>query len=47
MTIDWLFIGYALGFVTAAWICPAAGKALKKWRSKRRGRHGNREMCSW
>ena len=38
MTIDWLFIGYVLGFVTAAWICPAADKALKKWQSKRRCR---------
>ena len=38
MTIDWLFIGYVSGFVTAAWICPAADKALKKWRSKQRCR---------
>lgn len=30
MTIDWLFIGFALGFVTAAWICPAVGKAYRK-----------------
>ena len=34
MTIDWLFIGYVLGFVTAAWICPAADKAFKKWRRR-------------
>lgn len=32
MTIDYLFIGYVIGFVTAAWICPAAKKAVKKWR---------------
>lgn len=32
MTTDWLFIGYVLGFVTAAWICPAVKKIIKKWR---------------
>ena len=31
MTIDWLFIGYLLGFVTAAWVCPAIGKMIKQW----------------
>jgi len=35
MTIDWLFIGFVVGFVTAAWICPEAGKAFKKWRKKK------------
>lgn len=34
MTADWLFIGFVLGFVTAAWICPAADKAFKKWRRR-------------
>lgn len=37
MTIDWLFIGYVLGFVTAAWICPAADKAFKNWRKQWNG----------
>jgi hypothetical protein len=36
MTIDWLYIGYVLGVVTAAWICPAADSAFKAWR--RRGK---------
>jgi len=35
MTIDWLFIGFLLGFVTAAWICPVADKAFKKWRNRK------------
>lgn len=40
MTIDWLFIGFALGFVSAAWICPAVNKAIKKIREKMK-EHGN------
>lgn len=34
MGIDLLFIGYVIGFVTAAWICPAADKAVKKVRKR-------------
>lgn len=34
MTIDWLWIGYVLGFVMADWILPAIGE----WLDKRRGR---------
>lgn len=30
MTIDWLFIGYVLGFVMAGWVLPAIGKRLKR-----------------
>lgn len=35
MTIDWLFIGYVLGFSMAAWILPAIGKFLEKRRYRR------------
>lgn len=34
MTIDWLFIGFVLGFITAAWICPAADRMFRKWRDQ-------------
>lgn len=37
MTIDLLFVGYVIGFVTAAWICPAANKAFKEWRKRWNG----------
>ncbi len=37
MTIYWLFIGFALGFVTTAWICPVVNKAIKKIRKRRKG----------
>lgn len=30
MTIDWLYIGFVLGFVTAAWICPTVGRAFRR-----------------
>ncbi len=30
MTVDWLFIGFALGFITAAWICPWVNKIFKR-----------------
>lgn len=36
MTVDWLFIGYLLGFATAAWICPSADKLFKKWTKGRK-----------
>lgn len=32
MTIDWLFIGYVLGFCMAAWVLPAIGEWVKKRR---------------
>ncbi len=32
MTVDWLFIGYLLGFVTAAWLCPAADRLFRRWK---------------
>lgn len=35
MTIDWLFIGYVLGFSTAGWILPVIDKVFKKIRRKR------------
>lgn len=35
MSIDWLYIGFVLGFVTADWICPAAGNAFKRWRERK------------
>ncbi len=31
MTVDWLFIGYVLGFATAAWVCPLAERLVRKY----------------
>lgn len=35
-TADWMWIGFMGGFITAAWICPAADKLYKKWKEKRK-----------
>lgn len=38
MTIDWLYIGFLLGFVTGAWLCPTVAKIwnkIKKWMKER------------
>ena len=35
MTIDWLFIGYVAGFVTAGWVLPAIGKQINKKRGRK------------
>ena len=35
MTIDWLFIGYVAGVVTAGWVLPAIGKQINKKRGRK------------
>ena len=35
MTIYWLFIGFAIGFIPTAWICPAVDRAVKKFKKRR------------
>ena len=35
MTIDWLFIGYVAGFVTAGWVLPAIGKQIHQKRGRK------------
>lgn len=35
MTIDWLWIGYVLGFAMAGWILPAIGEWLDKRRVRK------------
>ena len=40
MTIDWLFIGFLLGFITTAWICPAVDRMFKKQCSRTAERLG-------